>query len=353
MMAMAGPKLYGGRVPPLFAFFLAFAFAFVPSSALLSRQAHYGLAQRVNADGPYIGLVMADADEEAALVATGLFTPRTDLPPLEFSGRRFNVGDIFGINVIYVKSGERRMNAGITVQILLDVFDVCGIVHYGTAGSANDSLTVGDVSIPRFFAFTGSWKWTKATDAYGSQTAELEFGAFNVPMKGKNLLGKVEFQSEDFFSDGHEMEEVFWLELHGAWYKAAEQLQDLVLERCINETCSSEHPKVIAGLKSSTADIYVDNAAYRDFLFQTFEVSTVDEESAAIVMTAMSGNTPVIVFRGVSDLAGGAAAAAAAGSAANHLSASLSDLAYVNSVKASIEFIRKVGSSSMGTVSSR
>lgn len=40
------------------------------------------------------------------------------------------------------------------------------------------------------------------------------------------------------------------------------------------------------GLRGSTADIYLDNAAYRKFLFKEFNVSTADEESAAIVMVS-------------------------------------------------------------------
>jgi hypothetical protein len=40
----------------------------------------------------------------------------------------------------------------------------------------------------------------------------------------------------------------------------------------------------VFGLRGSTADIYLDNAAYRKFLFKEFNVSTADEESAAIVM---------------------------------------------------------------------
>jgi nucleoside phosphorylase len=45
------------------------------------------------------------------------------------------------------------------VQTLLDTFDIQGIVHYGIAGSTNDSLNIGDVSVPNYVAFTGSWKW--------------------------------------------------------------------------------------------------------------------------------------------------------------------------------------------------
>lgn len=40
---------------------------------------------------------------------------------------------------------------------------------------------------------------------------------------------------------------------------------------------------MIYGLRGSTADIYLDNAAYREFLFKELNVSTVDEESAAVV----------------------------------------------------------------------
>lgn len=45
------------------------------------------------------------------------------------------------------------------MQILLDAFEIQGIVHYGTAGTANDSLNLGDVSVPSYVALTGSWKW--------------------------------------------------------------------------------------------------------------------------------------------------------------------------------------------------
>lgn len=60
------------------------------------------------------------------------------------------------------------------------------------------------------------------------------------------------------------------------------------LQQCINETyCLPEAPQVVYGLRGSTADIYLDNAAYRKFLFKELNVSTVDEESAAIVMVSI------------------------------------------------------------------
>lgn len=87
------------------------------------------------------------------------------------------MGKIKGVDVIYVMSGEltvRKSNlstefcififsfllhAGMIVQIIVDMFDIKGLVHYGIAGSSNNSLNVGDVSIMEHVSFTGSWKW--------------------------------------------------------------------------------------------------------------------------------------------------------------------------------------------------
>lgn len=46
-----------------------------------------------------------------------------------------------------------QLNAAVTIQTLLDVFSVSGIVQYGTTGSYNDSMSSGDVSVPKFVAY--------------------------------------------------------------------------------------------------------------------------------------------------------------------------------------------------------
>ncbi|XXG43803.1 hypothetical protein AAC387_Pa01g3759 [Persea americana] len=311
------------------------------SSVQHSSQSHHAVrevVERANSYGPFIGLVMAYSTEEMALQSSGLFIPSKGVPFVDLSGRRFHIGTISDVDVIFVMSGQRRLNAGITVQILIDLFDIRGIVHYGTAGSANDSLSFGDVSIPKFVAFTGSWKWTKFNKSEGGQLTELMFAAYNLPAEGENLLSRVEFKPEELLSVNHTMEEVFWLEINRVWLLAAGKLQGLELQRCANETyCLPYTPKVVLGLKGSTADVFVDNAAYRNFLFKSFQVSTVDEESAAVVMTCMSSGVPAIVFRGVSDLAGGEE---------TWSSTELSSLAATNALTVAVEFIRLIGKES-------
>ncbi|XWS42867.1 hypothetical protein CRYUN_Cryun16bG0051500 [Craigia yunnanensis] len=293
-----------------------------------------GIVDKVNEDGgPYIGLVMAYPTEQLALQDSGFFLPNSDIPWIELAGRRFNIGKINGVNVIYVMTGEQTTNAALTVQTLLDAFDIQGIVHYGTAGSTNDSLSFGDVSVMNYVAFTCSWKWKELKSEKG-QLPTLTFGAFNFPEKGENLLAKIEFTPVQLYSTGKEMEEIFWLPIDSNWFSIAAQHQNLTLQQCVNDTyCLPETPKVVYGLKGSTADILLDNAAYREYLFKQFNVSTVDEESAAIVLTCLTNVVPCIVFRGVSDLAGGNGSL---------FSDTFSSLASVNALTAAVQFIHLI-----------
>ncbi|XP_060675477.1 bark storage protein A-like isoform X2 [Ziziphus jujuba] len=151
-----------------------------------------------NSASSYIGLVMASFTEELALQNSGYFVPSSQIPWVDL--------------------------AGMTVQILVDVFDVKGIVHYGIAKSSNDSLSLGDVSVPNYVAFTSSWKWKEFKSRKGKYP-ELKLGDFNFPTKGDNLLGKIEFTPEELYSSGKPMQEVCWLPIEPKWLSIASQIQ--------------------------------------------------------------------------------------------------------------------------------
>ena len=38
-------------------------------------------------------------------------------------------------------------------------FNIKGIVHFGIAGNVNDSLSIGDVTVPKQIGHTGIWDW--------------------------------------------------------------------------------------------------------------------------------------------------------------------------------------------------
>ncbi|KAI8539718.1 hypothetical protein RHMOL_Rhmol09G0204600 [Rhododendron molle] len=94
--------------------------------------------------------------KEAAFFATGTFRPHPIHPFVDLSGRRHRVGKLEGKKVVYVRCG---VNAVAAAQQMLDLFDVTGVVHFGIAGNTNDSMSIGDVSIPEKVAHTGIWNW--------------------------------------------------------------------------------------------------------------------------------------------------------------------------------------------------
>ncbi|EXB82254.1 5'-methylthioadenosine/S-adenosylhomocysteine nucleosidase [Morus notabilis] len=126
---------------------------------------------------------------------------------------------------------ELKTNAGITTQLLLSFFDMEGVVHYGIAGNANPSLNIGDVAVPQYWSHTALWNW-----------------------------------------------------------------QDLELEGCLDSTtCLSTTPKVYTVDKGTSASIYLDNAAYRGFIYRKFNISLVDMESASVALLCFQQTVPYLI----------------------------------------------------------
>uniref|UniRef100_A0A6N2MYB4 Nucleoside phosphorylase domain-containing protein n=2 Tax=Salix viminalis TaxID=40686 RepID=A0A6N2MYB4_SALVM len=288
--------------------------------------------------GPYIGLITVFSPEEEAFFRTGAFTPDAKHPFVDLSGRRYRVGKIYGKKVVYVRCGVGMTNAAAATQQMLDLFDITGIVHFGISGNLNDSMSIGDVTIPKQFSHTGLWNWVNPNGTMNpAEVAYLEVGSYNVPEgDGVNLLGRIGYRTEELFFVSIEPNtavSLWWMEVSQQWLQLARSLEGMELERCVNSSlCLPEKPKLVVGLNGSTSNIFVDNAAYRDFLFQTFEVSSSDMESSAV--TCMSNGFPVIVIRGLSDLAG-----AESGDNVIH---TFGPLAALNAAKAVLGFISKI-----------
>ncbi|KAB1204374.1 hypothetical protein CJ030_MR8G014175 [Morella rubra] len=86
-----------------------------------------------------------------------------------------------------------------------------------------------------------------------------------------------EYQPEEVFpKDGtpEEREHAFWVTVDPRYFNISKTLQELKLEGCINSTtCLSTTPKVTTVERGTSASIYVDNAAYRSFIYQKFNSS--------------------------------------------------------------------------------
>ena len=63
------------------------------------------------------------------------------------AGMRFCEGWIGGTEVVVVRCGIGKVNAGLCVQILCDLFGVTHVINTGIAGSLDEEINIGDVVV--------------------------------------------------------------------------------------------------------------------------------------------------------------------------------------------------------------
>lgn len=302
---------------------------------------------RVNQEGPYLGIVVPNSFEMSPLLQSPSFVPHNKLPYIDVAGRRFRIGMVENKRVIVVMTGLSMLNAGITTELLLSLFKIKGILHIGIAGNANPQLQIGDVTIPRYWAHTGLWNWQRDGDGpedklslesngdYTRSIGYLKFSDFNSDVKDNNLLNSVWYQPEEVFPvDGYPeiRQHAFWIPVNELYYSLAEKLEGIKLEGCVNSTCLPRRPMVSRVERGISANVFVDNAAYRELVYTKFNATAIDMESAAIALVCLQERTPFLTIRALSDLAGG-------GSSISNEAAVFAPIAAHNAVAVLLKFI--------------
>ncbi|KAF6164449.1 hypothetical protein GIB67_025275 [Kingdonia uniflora] len=244
---------------------------------------------------------------------------------MDFLGRRFRIGNLINRRVIMVMTGLGMLNAGIATEILLSLFNVNGVIHFGIAGNANPNLQIGDVVIPKYWAHTGLLNWQRYGDTpdnllslegngdYTRKLGYLQFSDYSSDHRkndnsSKNLLNRVWYQPEEtFLTNGvaEERSHAFWVPVNNHFYEVAKIMEGATLSNCWEKHCLSKAPIVAMVDRGSSSNIFVDNAAYRKFLSAKFNVTPIDMESAAVALVCHQQRIPFIAFRALSDLAGG------------------------------------------------
>ena len=100
---------------------------------------------------------------------------------------------------------------------------------------------------------------------------------------------------------------MLWFQSDPAMLAVARQVAGSVdLDQCTpSGVCLSEDPIVKVDGNGVSGPTFVDNAAYRDYAWNTWGADALDMESAAVAHVATVNGVPFIVFRSLSDLAGG------------------------------------------------
>lgn len=87
-----------------------------------------------------IGIIGA-MEEEVAILKEKM----SEITILEKAGMEFFKGILGGQQVVIVRSGIGKVNAGICTQILADVFQVNAVINTGIAGSLKAEINIGDI----------------------------------------------------------------------------------------------------------------------------------------------------------------------------------------------------------------
>ena len=248
------------------------------------------------ADVPRIAIISAfDAELTTLLRNTRVTASRV------VNGRTHYLGTLAGHDVVLMLSGFSMVNAAMTTQALLDRSNVSAIVFSGIAGGVNPSLHVGDVTVPARWGNYQEQVFARETPT-GFVPARIttSFGGFGM-MFPQGTSVTVHGAKAD------SLERRFWFAADSTALVTAHRVATRVtLRRCISDSlCLAHEPKVVTGGNGVSGPTFVDNAAYREWVWETFRADALDMESAAVAVVAYENRVPFIAFRSLSDLAGG------------------------------------------------
>jgi adenosylhomocysteine nucleosidase len=234
-----------------------------------------------------------DAELELLLAAT------TETHSYTVAGTHFTTGLLAGKPVVLCLSGVSMTNAAMTTQRVLDRFAVQRIVFSGIAGGVNPALHIGDVSVPEEWAPYMEMVMARQTSPgqyrlpQGMHSAKPNYGMmFPLPV-GVQRTGSNDPEAHDSFATDPDLLAI------------ARNLKNVTLASCVQQHCLSHSPRLLVGGVGVSGSAFVDNAHYRQYIYRSFHANVLDMESAAVAQVAYANSTPFIVFRSLSDLAGG------------------------------------------------
>ena len=221
----------------------------------------------------------------------------------ELAGRTHHVGNLEGHPVVLLLAGVSMVNAAAATQAVIDHFEVGAIIFSGIAGGANPGLNVGDVTVPARWGQHQEMVFARETpDGWDTGGRANEFTNFGMMFPRGQFLPGARIDSQ-------RGERRFWFAVDERMLAQARELAgEFALKRCVSSgECLDETPRLVVGGNGLSGPTFLDNTAFREWIWDTFEADAVDMETAAVAQVAAINSTRFLAFRSLSDLAGGGA----------------------------------------------
>ena len=216
------------------------------------------------------------------------------------NGVEFTTGTLEGKPVVLLLSGISMTNAAMNTQLVLDRFNIQSLVFSGIAGGVNPALHIGDVTVPAQWGQYLEMLMARET-APGQFSPPPHMGGQTLPPFGMLHPRPVETRT----AANPKTASKFWFEVDPRMLEVARGLRNVELSSCHASQCLTRKPQLMVGGNGVSGQAFVDNAAFREYAFKTFQANVLDMETAAVGMVAYSNSVPFIAFRSLSDLAGG------------------------------------------------
>jgi adenosylhomocysteine nucleosidase len=210
------------------------------------------------------------------------------------NGLSFWRGSYAGKEIVVFRTGVSVVNAAYQLQLALERFPITHVLFAGVAGGTDPALHIGDVVIPERWAYHDESVYLNEDGKGGYVRPEYFKARYeNFGMIFPNDVsvvrdGEAEFRKiESFPADP---------DLLAAARKAVPKVPP---QRKAGRTVT-----VSVGGTGVAGSVFMDNAKYREWLFRVWSARCLDMESTALAHVAYANRKPVLIVRGLSDLAG-------------------------------------------------
>ena len=199
-----------------------------------------------------IGIIGA-MEEEVAHLKEAMQVEKT----VERAAMTFVKGKLDGKDVVVVRSGIGKVNAGICAQILADLFEVDTLINTGVAGSLDAALDIGDIVIS-----TDAVQHDMDVSALGDPVGQIpRMDTFAVPADERLVQLAVQANEE------------------------------------ANPDIHTFTGRVVSG------DQFVSDGAVKERLVTQFQAKCTEMEGAAIAQAAYLNKISCVIIRAISDKA--------------------------------------------------
>lgn len=175
----------------------------------------------------------------------------------ERAGMEFFEGVLNGVDVVIVRSGIGKVNAGICTQILVDLFEVTHIINTGVAGSLDARIDIGDIVV--------------STDVCQH---DMDATVFGYPLGEVPQLGTLSFPADEKMAS----------------------LAKSVCEK-VNTEIKTFFGRIVSG------DQFICDKEVKDRIVSNFHALCTEMEGAAIGQAAYLNKIPFVILRAISDKA--------------------------------------------------